>query len=336
MSQGPIRTLLIVKLSALGDQIFMLPAISDAMARWPGLTIDWVVDERFSDIPRLHHSVRRVFAVPSRRWRQHWASPGTWSEVRTLIGRLREQEYDLVLDAQGMWKSLFFSKLAITQQRVVHAPQDCGEPFVTRFYERVAPPMPQVHGTHRLRRLMAFALHSDPDGRLNYGLHSPAPPRTDDYAVLVPNASKPEKLWPDEHWIAIGRKLSRQGMRIVLPWGSTEEQSRARRLAAEIPNAEVAVRMVLPAWAAWLAHARLVVGLDTGLVHMAAAYRAPTVAIFTATRTDFFAPTDPWLGRAVGSEKGAPSLAQVEAAIDQVLGGKPQPGSTLPHASRMW
>jgi heptosyltransferase-1 len=332
----PVRSLLIVKLSALGDQIFMLPAIQDALVRWPGLKIDWVVDERFSDIPRLHRGVHRIFAVPTRRWRQHWASPATWSEMRTFVRRLREQEYDVVLDGQGMWKSLFFSRLARTTHRVVHAPEDCGEPVVTRFYNSIAPPMPTVHGTHRLRRLMAFALSTDPDARLNYGLHNPTPPRTDDYAVLVPNASKPEKLWPEEHWIAIGRKLAKRGMRIVLPWGSTEEQARARRLALEIPNAEVATRMVLPAWAACLAHARIVVGLDTGLVHIAVAYRAPTVAIFTATRRDFFAPTDPWLGQAVGSEKGAPTLTQVEDAIDRVLAGRPQPGATLPIASRLW
>ncbi|HEU4622476.1 MAG TPA: lipopolysaccharide heptosyltransferase I [Burkholderiaceae bacterium] len=313
------RALLFVKLSALGDQLFALPAIEDAIARWPNLRIDWVVDERFADIPRMHPHVRHVHAVPLRRWRRAIGHMATWREAAALVRAVRSCEYDLVVDGQGMWKSFAMARLARARERVVHHPDDCGEPSVVRGYDRIAPAFPHLHGTHRLRALMAFAVGSNMHTPLRYGLSVPAAPRGDAYAMLLHGASKPEKCWPPSHWIAVGHALVERGITPLLPWGNDDEHRRAHDLARAIPHAEVLPRLSIPECAALLAHARVAIGLDTGLTHLAAAYGTPCVALFLATRLDFFAPVNPARSRALGGPSMSVSVEQTIVALDRVL-----------------
>lgn len=324
MSGAPPRSLLFIKLSALGDQIFALPAIADALRHDPALAIDWVVDERFAAIPRLHGRVRHVFALPLKRWSRQgfWASR---TEIALFWRTLRAERYDIILDAQGMWKSIAVALIARGRERVGYAADYCGEAQVARFYDRRLA-MPGVHGSLRLRETMARAIGADISTPPDYGLS--APPRPDfapatSYAVLLHGASKDDKLWPEARWVEVGCTLAQRGQQCVLPWGNDTEHARAERLvqamnAAQPGAASIAPRMSIPDCAALIAHANLVIGLDTGLVHLAVAYARPTVAIFTATRTDFFYPADPRRGIALGGPGGHPSVAEVLAAVESV------------------
>lgn len=315
------RTLLYIKLSALGDQIFSLPAIDDALKRYPDLAIDWVVDERFADIPRLHGRVRRVFALPLKRWRKQgwWASR---REISAFWRALRAERYDLIIDAQGMWKSLLVVLVARAQTKIGYSAAYCGEAPVARFYDRKLD-MPGVHGSLRLRETFAQAIGSDAGTAPDYGLTPP--PRlaftgSAPYAVLLHGASKDDKLWPEDRWVQVGQALAARGLRSLLPWGNDTERARAERLAAQIgaDHALVAPRMSITECAALMANAAAVVGLDTGLVHLAAAYARPTVAIFTATRADFFYPVDARHGVALGGPGAQVEVAQVLTALDAV------------------
>ena len=89
--------------------------------------------------------------------------------------------------------------------------------------------------------------------------------------------SRADKLWPEERWVEVGRSL---GMRVVLPWGSDAERARATRIASALPQAEVAPRMTLEQLARLLVRAQAVIGVDTGLTHLAAALGARTVGIY--------------------------------------------------------
>lgn len=319
------RSLLYVKLSALGDQVFSLPAIDDALRRYPELAIDWVVDERFAEIARLHGRVRRVFALPLKRWsRQGW-----WAsrrEIAQFWRELRAERYDLIVDAQGMWKSVIVGLVARGRVWVGYSAGYCGERPAAWFYDRKLD-VPGVHGSLRLRVTFAEAIGSDASAPPNYGLVPPPQPGfigERRYAVLLHGASKEEKLWPEERWVAVADALAARGLACVLPWGNDAERARAERLAlrmraAHADSALVAPRMSIAECAALMAHAELVIGLDTGLVHLAVAYARPTVAIFTATRTDFFYPVDARLGVALGGPGADPSLDEVLAAVARLL-----------------
>ena len=102
-------------------------------------------------------------------------------------------------------------------------------------------------------------------------------------AVLLTATSRDDKLWPQERWIAVGLALDELGLACMLPAGSAAERERAAQIAQAIPGAIVLPPMSLTELARQLAAARLVIGVDTGLVHLAAALGRPTLALFCAS-----------------------------------------------------
>lgn len=283
--------ILLVKTSSLGDVIHNLPVATDLARRFPGVTLDWVAEEAFGELPRLHPSVRRVFPVAVRRWRRHLLSGGTWAEMRAFKHELAKEAYDFVLDTQGLLKS----GLIAAQARLAPGGSRCGfgnasarERIASRFYDKRFEVGRELHAVERNRRLAAAAFgYAIDDLPLDYGIAA-APLHADwlpkrDYAVLLTATSREDKLWPEPDWRGLGSALIAAGLICVLPAGSEPERQRAARLAAGLGRAVAAPPMGLANMAGLLAGARLIVGVDTGLVHLAAALGRPTVGIYCAS-----------------------------------------------------
>jgi heptosyltransferase-1 len=100
-----------------------LPVASDLARRRPDAVIDWVVEESFADIPRLHPAISRVIPVAVRRWRRSLLAPATWSEMAAFRRELRQLPYDLVLDSQGLLKSALITR----QARLAEGGRCCGQ-----------------------------------------------------------------------------------------------------------------------------------------------------------------------------------------------------------------
>ena len=278
--------ILLIKTSSLGDVVHNLPVVSDVAAAMPDTVIDWVVEESFAAIPQLHPRVSRVWPVAVRRWRRALWNPAVWGGVRAFIGELRGQRYDAVIDTQGLLKSAWITGLARgTRHGLDRA--SAREPLGILFCDHThAVPWGQ-HAVERNRSLAAQALGYVPAGAPHYGIVT-APQAfnclpSSAYAVLLHATSAARKLWAEEHWIALGRVLAAQSVSSVLPWGDAAERERSVRLAAQIPQAVVPDRFELHALASLLAGARVVVGTDTGLTHLAGALGVPTVGIYCAT-----------------------------------------------------
>lgn len=275
--------ILLVKMSSMGDLVHNLPVVSDIVARYPDALIDWVAEEDYVPIPSLHPGVRQVIPIAWRRWRKHLASPAVRAEMAGFAHRLRATDYDLILDSQGLFKSVAVACLA-HGVRVGGDRRSIKEPLAALFYQRRLPIAWSRHVVDRCRAVAAGALGYALDTPPDYGIVAPALeadwlPRAP-YCVLMHAASRPEKLWAEEHWLALGRHLAAKGFHIALPWGSADEAERSKRLAAAIPTAFVPPRMDLAAAARFLAGAQVVVGLDTGFTHFAAALGRPTIGIY--------------------------------------------------------
>ena len=281
-----MRRLLFVKTSSLGDVVHNCPAVSDAARAWPDAAIDWVVEEAFADVAAMHAKVQRVIPVAVRRWRGALFSAGTWREIATFRRVLREHCYDRVIDTQGLLKSALLARAARGEHHGMDA-ASAREPLAARFYDVRHPIAKEQHAVERNRQLVAAALGTPRPVGCDYGLRAegaqpielPAP-----YAVLLTMTSRADKLWPEERWVELGRRLADRGVRPVLPWGSAEEKARAERIAAGVRGAVVPRRMSVSELARVLGRAQSVAGVDTGLTHLAAALGVPAAGIYLSTQ----------------------------------------------------
>lgn len=311
--------ILIVRTSSLGDLIHMLPAISDIKKHHPQATIDWVVEEAFTEIPRWHAAIDRVIVVAHRRWRRSWWSEQSKSERKHALEQLRSVSYDLVLDMQGLMKSVWLVKAA---HGVKHGLSwsSTREPLCTFFYDhrhRVKIWQPAVD---RQRQLAALALGYTPEGPPDFGLdHLINHEHTADYAVIMPSASRDNKLWPSEDWQAVFDRLQNAGLALRLLAGSDAERQRAQELIGSRPQTNLQPKSTLTELATLLSGARLMVGLDSGLTHLSAAVGTDTIGIYKASTPA----RTPLVGRgfvaSLGDKGRPPSRDQVITAIDTAL-----------------
>lgn len=278
---------LLLKTSSLGDVIHSLPALTDARAQIPDLQIDWVVEEGFAEIPAWHPAVRRVIPVALRRWRKRpWHY---WDEWRTFRQQLRAESYDLVLDAQGLLKSALLS-LYCRGTRAGLNRASCREPLAAWCYQkRYAVPW-QQHAVQRLRQLFAQAFdYAPPDTPPDYGIakqfnvaHSLHPT-----LVFLHGTTWQTKHWPVSYWKALAKLAADAGYIVQLPWGNVEERERAEVIAAVDPNVKILPRLDLSGMATSLLQAKMAIGVDTGLAHLATALDLPTVTLYGSTRPDW-------------------------------------------------
>jgi heptosyltransferase-1 len=275
--------ILLIKTSSLGDVVHNLPVITDLRRKYPEAVIDWVVEEGFADIPRLHPDVRRVIPVALRRWRKSLLTPATWQEMRAFRATLRAENYDLVLDTQGLLKSALITCMA-RGKHCGYAASSAREPLAARFYDATFEVSMDLHAVARNRRLAALAAGYVASAAPDYGITAPpAPTFRSTEAILLTATSRDDKLWPENNWITAGRALHERGLSCLLPAGSATERERATRIAQAIPGAVALPPLSLPELATQLADARIVIGVDTGLVHLAAALGRPTLALFCAS-----------------------------------------------------
>ena len=323
--------ILIVKTSSLGDIVHALPALSDAVRAVPGLRCDWLAERAFAEIPAWHPAVGRIVQCDLRGWRGNLGRTlfgGDWARFRA---ELRQDDYDLVIDAQGLVKSAWLGR----QARGPLAGPDrhsAREPLAAWFYQRAyaLPRHDQAHAVERARRLFAQALgYALPDAPPDAGLDRsrfPAPGLDQPYLMFLHGTSWSSKRWPLEHWCELGAWVAARGLRVVLPWGSEAERADAGSIAAACGGL-VLPRLGLTALAGWLAGARGCVGVDTGLAHLAAALGTPQLTLY--------GPTLPRLTGAVGDrqlwltsgeyrtiERARPNTVSV-ARVREALAGPP-------------
>jgi len=298
---------LVIKTSSLGDVIHTLPALTDAAQALPDVTFDWVVEEGFADIPALHGHVDKVIPVAIRRWRKNLLKSlrsGEWRNFKKAIG---EEQYSAVIDAQGLLKSAWLT-------RYTHGPifgfanESAKEPLASQFYHHKINVPKDQHAVERTRQLFAKALGYDIPykvGRSGIDVTALPVPETDKpYLMFFHGTTWDTKHWPEFYWKTLAQKVNEQGYRVMLPWGNEEEKARAERIAAPDgsgadsgDNLDICVmpKTGLIGIAGWIAQAKGVVAVDTGLAHLSAALDVPTVSLYGST--------DPGLSGAYGKNQ---------------------------------
>lgn len=358
---------LVVKMSSMGDVVHAQPVVADLRAHVPGAVIDWVVEAPFAGIPAMNPGVDAVIPIAWRKWRRTLGQPATRAAMRAFRDRLRERRYDWIVDCQGLAKSAAVVRLARAARRAGPDWHSAREPIASLAYDLRARVPWSMHVVARNRAVAAAAFGYPIDAPARFGLEVPhfAPAwlaEADPYAVLIPGASRPEKLWPEDRWIAIGRDLAARGLRLAWLWGSPAERDRVARLASAcgaVADASVDPKVdgggpapvrgdppeatsILPPFlsvadaAGMIARASIVVGLDTGFTHLAGALGRPTVAIFCDFDATQCAVSGDGPCESFGGIGQTPPVADVGGAVDRMLAVAPASPTTAAQAPNRW
>lgn len=310
--------ILFIKTSSLGDVIHHMPAVSDARRHRPQGRIGWVVEEAFAPLVRLHRAVDSVIPVASRRWRAAPFAPATWREFGAFRRAMREQTHETVIDAQGLLRSALITRFA-RGRRHGYDRESVRERAASWFYDVHHRVDRGLHAIVRNRMLAGQVLGYEPEGPPDFGLdRAMLSDGVTREVVLLHATARPEKEWPVARWIALAQALSARGYVPLLPWGNDAERRRSAEIAAAVPNAKVPDLQPLDQVARMIARAAFVVGVDTGLLHLAAALGVPLAAIFVGTEPGQHGPLGSGKIEVVGTLGDMPSVEDVSAAVERI------------------
>jgi ADP-heptose:LPS heptosyltransferase len=321
------ESVLIVRLSALGDVIHTLPALATLRAGLPEARIGWVVEERCADLLRGHPHIDQLIVVPrkamaaaARAWRMGEAK----ALLRDVTGAMRERPYEVAADFQGNAKSAIVGWLSKAKRRVGFAPPDCKEGSHLLTTERIGRRPAEEHRIAKyleLARVIAGgAAAAEPvvpvDGAARaraeawWGTERPR-------VLLAPGSSTrmPEKRWP--HYAELARLLAvSAGATVGVTYGPGEEPL-VEPIPARRPDAPPPLLELI----ALLATADLVIANDSAPMHLAAQLGTPTLGLFGPTDPVRFAPWGPRAAflRAPGPcatcDRGAPRGVDTHACL---------------------
>lgn len=343
--------ILIVKLSSLGDVLHTLPIVWDLRKRLPHAQIDWIVEEAYVPLLKPLQSTAAfrgidcIIPLAFRRWRKSLWSPTAWHEFRAMRQILQATTYDVILETQGLMKSAFVCALAKKSEQAVvaglgNATEHSGyEPLARLFYTQAVQVPKQCHAVDRARWVMSSAMDWPlikrdaeppqfyPLGFVKHlpvlsieGLSEAAYGTITPYVVCFHATARAAKRWATPSWIELGRSLAQTGYRLVLPWGSASEKLVSESIASHIPGAIVPRAISIEEAYSLIAHATLVVGVDTGLTHLAAVLGKPTVEIYCDSprwKTEGY-----WSQSIVncGDLQDPPTVTEILNACQQLIG----------------
>ena len=312
--------ILFIKTSSLGDVIHHMPAVTEAR-RWRGHAhFAWVVEEAFAPLVRLHPAVSEVIPISQRSWRSAAFAPRTWREIAGFIVALRKQGYDEIIDSQGLFfKSALIARLARGRRHGYDA-MSSRERAASALYDMQHRVDRGLHAIARNRMLTGLALGYAPEGDIDFGLEREklANPGGS-YGILLHATARVQKEWSEASWIALGRALDARNGSLTVPWGTAAERLRSERIAAAVAGAIVPDRLPLERLARLIAGASFVIGVDTGLLHLAAALGVPVVGIFVGSEPALTGPMGRGPIAVVGGKGVMPSVAEVVSALDRLM-----------------
>lgn len=276
--------ILLVKMSSMGDIFHTFPAITDLKVAYPNVEIHWVVEEGFAEIAAWHPSVNKVISIALRRWMKQ-KSLESFRAYRQWRKALREHEYDVIVDAQGLLKSGLVAKAA---RGIVHGyDKDSARESINTWFQDISHFVSKdQHAVTRTRELFAKTFSYPLTTPLNFGIqqHFSHVESKPNQLVFIIGTSWTTKLWSESGWIDLAKRAIAQGYQVDIMWGSDGEKVLAQRIIDACPEAtRPQERMSITAVAEKLVAAAGVVGLDTGFSHLAGALEIPTISIYGPT-----------------------------------------------------
>jgi heptosyltransferase-1 len=250
--------------------------------------------------------------------------------MRDFHHALRIETYDAALDTQGLFKTglvMRMARLVPGGQRagLANATEGSGYEAISRVFHTMSVPVGvHTHAVLRARLVAAAALGYAVNGPADFQMKAPdashaswLPSRP--YAVFFHATARNAKRWDNASWLRMARMLNARGMPVLLPWGSESERLAAEQLARQMQDAHVLPKLSMMEAVLLAQRATLVIGVDTGLTHIAAAYNRPTIELYCDSPR--WKTEGNWSPNIInlGDSGAPPDVAEVEAAAARLL-----------------
>ena len=287
----PIRNILIVKLSAIGDVIHALPVAYALKEQFPEARVTWVVEPPAYDLLTNNPYIDEIILFEKKKFK---SIGGFIKEIRPFAARLRAVKYDVALDLQGLFKSAAIVWLSKAERKLGCCNMREGSDRVSR------PVIGPNAGGHIVERyldvvrelgcrvgevvfpLEITAREADIAEKLlaQAGAKAGIP-----YVVLAVGANWPNKRWTTKQYAKLVEWLYDKKIIPVLSGGGVVDERLAAEIeaAAEIPPVNLVGKTSLKQLAHIVKQARAVIGGDTGPVHLAAGLKVPTIMLMGPT-----------------------------------------------------
>jgi heptosyltransferase-1 len=281
------KRVLVIRLSAIGDVVFASPLVGAIKRARPEAEIYWLAESAVAPLLKHHAGLKELLIWPRDEWRELFRRGRLWRLGREILSfrkQLRAQQFDLVLDVQGLLKSAMLAWMTGARTRIgflskeptgwlltERLPKNL-EPTISSEYRGLAECMgletdefSMTVPLSEAARVFAERFH---DGR--------------PYVAFCPFTTRPQKHWPETHWRSLAHTALEQGWRVVV-LGSPADRPRAERIFTGQAVEDKVGACSLDESAALVSQASLVIGVDTGLTHMGWAFSVPVVALFGST-----------------------------------------------------
>ncbi|MES2885062.1 MAG: glycosyltransferase family 9 protein [Pseudomonadota bacterium] len=283
----PPKRILLIRLSAFGDVVIATGLLHALKRAQPQAEIDWLVQPEFAGLLRTQPAIANVMVWERKQWGALWRGfrwLALWQAIHAFASSLRARDYDWVIDAQGLLKSRALARLAGGRMRIGYDGKEPGKFWLHRVIQRFPEASPERRHIGDEHAPMLHALVGS--GDCIPQLELPAAAAATPYLVAAPFTTRPQKHWPETHWISLLKSLAAAGHRVLILGGPADAPA-AERLLAGCGHASIeslAGRTSFVAAAECIASARAVIGVDTGLTHLGFALGRPTLALFGSTR----------------------------------------------------
>jgi len=295
VATSAIKSILIIRLSAIGDIVMSTLILEPLTAKYPEAKLCWLVQPEAADLLTENKLLDEVIVLPRKKWRQLYQE-GKWLTLAREIGRfrklLRSKKYDMVIDAQGLLKSGILARFSGAKKRIGLGSREGSHFLMTKVIERPANDkrigseyrcLIRALGMDESKCRMRVSIASDDEefARRLVNEHSLAR----SYAVVCPFTTRPQKHWFDKNWNIVINRVDRElGMPVIILGGPGDREA-ARVLVDSNDNnvTNMTGKTRLRQAAALIKNAKLLIGVDTGLTHMGTAFEIPTIALFGST-----------------------------------------------------
>ena len=290
-----MKRVLIIRPSAIGDIVMASPMIAAIRKAWPQAHIVWLADDTVYGILDYHPDLDAVIYWSKERWRHYLKSIKflkLLSEIKRFSTVLRRQQFDLAIDAQGLFRSRFLAWLSRATERIGLESREPGRFLMTKIVSRGKDKRPMSSEYRELiysiglnpgnfdPKIVLSSNDQKTAGNLLSELNV-----NDGFALFCPFTTRPHKHWFPERWAELAKYLSENFNLPSLILGAKKDKGASRQIRelGGVPLYDLTGRTSLGEAAAIVAQADVVIGVDTGMTHMGTAFKRPTIALFGAT-----------------------------------------------------